>query len=273
MNQNPELAQPGLARDKVVLVTGAARGMGAAEARWLAREGATVILLDILDELGEMVAKNIRSEGGAADYYSADVTDEEAWRRVVAGTLERHQRVDALINNAAINSRAGLMDVGLDEWNRVISVNLTGPLLGMRAVVPAMRAQGKGAIVNVASQSAFIAFPSAAYTASKWALRGLTKTAALELGPAGIRVNALHPGAIETEMSSTARPEVKAAFSTATPLGRLGRPEEVAAMAGFLCTDACSFVSGADFLVDGGFVSSAALTSVAAATRAAGLGS
>jgi 3alpha(or 20beta)-hydroxysteroid dehydrogenase len=258
----PEMAA-GQVHDKVVLVTGAARGIGAAEAAWLAREGATVVLVDILDEQGEATAARIRDGGGEASYASMDVTSEAAWAQVTSEVLRSHGRIDGLINNAGVNERSRLLTVNLEEFDRVMKINLVGPLLGMRAVAPIMESAGSGSIVNIASGAALMASPSPSYAASKWALRGLSMTAALELGPKGIRVNCVHPGAIATDMAAGAGgTEVVAAFSTVTPVRRIGTPEEVAAAAGFLISDAASFVTGSDFVVDGGFLSCAAMSAI-----------
>lgn len=245
-----------LATGKVVLVTGAARGMGAAEAGWLAREGADVVLADVLDELGAEAAGQIRRDGGSAEYVSLDVTEESQWKDVVGQIIDRHGRIDALVNNAGVMLRKGVLDVDLADFDRVMQVNLTGPLLGIRAVAPHMIASGGGAIVNIVSGAAMAASPNSAYAASKWALRGLTKSVALELGSQGVRVNAVHPGGIRTDMAGDDT-ALAAIFSSLTPLGRLGTPDDVAAIAGFLCTDSAAFITGADIVVDGGFVDGA----------------
>lgn len=269
MSLSPDPTDSGAVHDKVILVTGAARGIGAAISTWLASEDATVVLLDILDEAGESASETIRQAGGDVIYLSLDVTDGSAWARVIDKVVERYGCIDGLVNNAGINLTVGLMDLDLADWDRVMKVNLLGPLLGIRAVVPAMREHGGGSIVNIASGAAFTASPSSAYAASKWALRGLSQSAALQLGRDGIRVNAVHPGVIESEMSkATVAPERLAAyataFSAATPLGRLGTPQDVAGMAGFLCSDAASFITGCDFIVDGGVISGGANAAIAA---------
>jgi len=251
-------------KGKVAIVTGAARGIGSATAGWLVREGATVIVTDVLDDAGTATAKRIGRDEGKATYLPLDVTDEAAWATVVAEVTGVHGRIDILINNAGVNLSAGILDVDLTAADRVLRVNLIGPWLGMRAVVPQMRAHGGGAIVNVVSGAALIASPSSAYGASKWALRGLTYTAAQEFGPSGIRVNAVHPGAIRTDMAAAAGQAVATAFEAVTPSRRLGTPDEAAAVIGFLSSDAAAFVNGADIVIDGGFLSGSPMVAIAA---------
>ena len=221
---------------RVVVVTGAARGQGKAEAGALAAEGATVIATDVK---------------ASADVRRLDVTDPRGWDELAARIESEHGRVDGLINNAGVTSRVRLGEVELDDWNRVLAVNVTGAMLGIQALLPLM---GRGAsIVNVGSVAALTGHYTAAYTASKWALRGLTQCAAMELGPRGIRVNAVHPGYIDTPMTQSAPPAFAGANVELTPLGRVGHVDDVAALMVFLMSEASSFISGADIPVDGGF--------------------
>ena len=221
---------------RVVVVTGAARGQGKAEAGALAAEGATVIATDVK---------------ASADVRRLDVTDPRGWDELAARIESEHGRVDGLINNAGVTSRVRLGEVELDDWNRVLAVNVTGAMLGIQALLPLM---GRGAsIVNVGSVAALTGHYTAAYTASKWALRGLTQCAAMELGPRGIRVNAVHPGYIDTPMTQSAPPTFAEANVALTPLGRVGQVEDVAALMVFLMSEGSSFISGADIPVDGGF--------------------
>jgi 3alpha(or 20beta)-hydroxysteroid dehydrogenase len=220
---------------KVVVVTGAAGGQGAAEAEWLAREGATVVATDVAD------APGVRR---------LDVSRAEDWAGLAAWLEGEHGRVDALVNNAGISHRARLTEVTREDWDRVLGVNVTGALLGIQALAPLM--PPGSSIVNVGSVAGLTGHYTAAYTVSKWALRGLTRVASLELGSRGIRVNAIHPGYIETPMTASAPPAFRDASVTVTALGRLGVPDDVAPLVGYLVSDESSFVSGAEIAVDGG---------------------
>jgi 3alpha(or 20beta)-hydroxysteroid dehydrogenase len=239
---------------KVAIITGAARGQGRAEAALFAAEGASVVLTDVLDDAGEEAAAAI---GAAARYRTLDVTSEDDWARVVAGVVAELGRVDVLVNNAAIFHRRALEDETVDAMQRTWSVNLLGPFLGMRTVAGPMRATGRGSIVNVSSAAGLTGFGwQSAYGSSKWALRGLTKIAAVELGPAGIRVNSVHPGVVDTEMIAG----LGADRFTGAPIGRSAQPEEIAQVVRFLASDAASYLTGAEVSVDGGMLAGPPLT-------------
>jgi len=233
---------------RVAIVTGAAspRGQGAAHARLLLREGATVVLTDVVDDEGERTAAGL---GDRAAYRHLDVTSEEGWADVVAWTLDRHGSVDVLVNNAGIWLARPLDETSLADYRRVVDVNQVGPFLGMRAVVPSMKRAGSGAIVNVSSLAGLRgAQVSSAYAASKWAVRGMSRQAAAELAPFGIRVNAVFPGFVDTEMIDAGHDEI----AQRVPLGgRLAAPEEVAEAVVFLASDAARYVTGAELVVDG----------------------
>jgi 3alpha(or 20beta)-hydroxysteroid dehydrogenase len=239
---------------KVALITGAARGQGEAEARLFVEEGARVVLGDVLDDLGEQVAADL---GDAATYVHLDVTDPAQWQAAVDSAVSTYGQLDVLINNAGI-LRLGLIETQtLEEYLAIINVNQVGCWLGMKTVAPALRAAGGGSIVNTSSTSGFIGTPGmAAYTASKFAVRGMTKCAAMELGHAGIRVNSVHPGGIDTEMVRL--PEFGNVDSAVVygghPIPRVGRPDEVAQLMVFLASDESSYCSGSEFIVDGGML-------------------
>ncbi|MEU2080134.1 glucose 1-dehydrogenase [Streptomyces sp. NPDC013489] len=231
---------------KVALVTGAARGMGEAEARLFAALGANVVLTDVLEPQGEEVAASL---GPAARFVRHDVTDEQSWAGAVAAALDAFGRLDVLVNNAAIYSTSLITEEDPARLETILRVNLIGPFLGVRAVAGPMRTSGGGSIVNISSQAGLQGlWGHGAYGAAKWGLRGLTRTAALELGADGIRVNSVHPGAIATPMTA----HLGTKEHPGTPLGRVGEPEEVARLVAFLASDESSYLSGAELAVDGG---------------------
>jgi 3alpha(or 20beta)-hydroxysteroid dehydrogenase len=237
---------------KVALITGAARGQGAAEARLFAQRGAKVMLCDVLDAEGQAVAAEI---GANAAYLRLDVTSENDWKKVVQATVEKFGKLNVLINNAGIVKISALEECPLAEYQQVIQVNQVGVFLGMREVVEPMKKAGGGSIVNISSIDGLIGMTGgSAYCASKFAVRGMTKVAALELGKYGIRVNSIHPGGILTPMVTGAGLDAQAAGDIfgKVPLGRIGQPEEMATLAAYLASDDSSYSSGSEFIADGG---------------------
>lgn len=247
---------------RVALVTGAARGQGEAEARRLAADGAAVVVTDVLDDEGRAVAASI---GDRAMYQRLDVTQEGDWQRAVEEAARRFGPVTVLVNNAGIARGAPLAATSLDDYLAVVQVNQVGVFLGMRAVVPPMSAAGRGSIVNVSSVDGMTGMAFVVgYVASKFAVRGMTKVAALELGSLGIRVNSVHPGGVDTPML---RPDGVdrdlSAFFARVPLGRIGTVDDVASLVSFLASDESSYCTGAEFVVDGGLTAGFGLHSYA----------
>lgn len=237
---------------KTALITGGARGQGAAEARLFAAEGANVVVTDVLDAEGEQIANEV---GGS--YRHHDVTSEADWTAIVKHAVEQFSGIDVLVNNAGIYAATPLLDASLEEYRRVIEVNQVGVFLGMRDVAPAMIARGGGSMINISSIAGLRGSGGRAigYSASKWAVRGMTKTAALALAEHGIRVNSIHPGLIDTAMLQQV-PGVDAGNTEQilrrVPMGRVAEAEEVAKLALFLASDDSSYSTGSEFVVDGG---------------------
>ncbi|MGI9643680.1 MAG: glucose 1-dehydrogenase [Ilumatobacteraceae bacterium] len=235
---------------KIALITGGARGQGAAEAELFAAEGATVTITDVLDEEGRQTAERL---GDAVTYLHQDVTSEEQWIAVVGGTVEAHGRIDVLVNNAGIFLQGGALGTELADWDRVIAINQTGVFLGIKTVGAEMREQRSGSIVNISSIAGLGGAARAhAYSASKWAVRGMTKSAAAELASHQVRVNSVHPGLIDTPMASELGAESVDRLRHLVPMGRLADPDEVASVVLFLASDESIYCTGGEYLIDGG---------------------
>ncbi|MFE1380904.1 SDR family NAD(P)-dependent oxidoreductase [Streptomyces sp. NPDC058740] len=246
---------------RVVVITGAARGQGEQEARLFAAEGARVVLGDVLDGPGEALAKELGED--RALYVHLDVTSEEEWAAAVAAAKERFGRIDGLVNNAGILRFNELVSTPLEEFHAIVRVNQVGCFLGIKAVAPEIEAAGGGTIVNTASYTGVTGMAGVgAYAASKHAVLGLTRVASLELAAKGIRVNAVCPGAIDTPMSNPEGVDPAATaelYRKLVPLGRIGRPEEVAALALFLTGEDSAYITGQPFVIDGGWLAGVSL--------------
>ena len=237
---------------KVVIVTGAARGQGEAEARMFAAEGAKVLMGDVLDDKGNAVAKDI---GADARYVHLDVSSETDWAAAIAVALEWGGRVDGLVNNAAIIRPAAIEDTSLADYMSVINVNQVGTFLGMKSVIAPMKKAGGGSIVNISSIDGILSKNGLiSYSASKFAIRGMTKTAALEWGRFGVRVNSVHPGGVNTVMGNPFNePALEKMPYQFQAIPRIGYPDEIAASVLFLISDEASYITGAELSVDGGW--------------------
>jgi cyclopentanol dehydrogenase len=244
-------------KGKVALISGGARGMGASEARLFAREGARVVIGDILEAEGRAVEADIRSNGGEALFVRLDVTDEADWDRAVTRALERFQRLNVLVNNAGVSAVGSIEDTTAKDWDHVMDVNAKGVFLGTRAVIPAMRQAGGGSIINISSQLGLVGTDNSSpqYQASKGAVRLLTKTTAIQYARDGIRANSVHPGPIVTPMTERGRadPERYRLMLSRIPLGRYGEPDEVAYGVLYLASDESAFVTGSELVIDGGW--------------------
>jgi NAD(P)-dependent dehydrogenase (short-subunit alcohol dehydrogenase family) len=243
---------------KVALISGGARGMGAEEGRLFAKEGARVVLGDVLEVEGKATEEQVRAAGGEATFVRLDVTSESDWQSAVATAERLYGKLDVLVNNAGVGgSGSRVEDTALAEWERTMAINSTGVFLGTRAAIPAMRRAGGGSIVNISSQLGLVGTDNSSpqYQASKGAVRLLTKTTAIQYAGEGIRANSVHPGPIVTPMTERRRanPETSRLMLSRIPLGRYGQPMEVALGVLYLASDEASFVTGSELVIDGGW--------------------
>ena len=241
---------------KVALISGGARGQGAAEARLFAREGAKVVFGDILDDEGRQVEAAIRAEGGQATYIHLDVTSEAAWREAVQTAESTYGKLDILVNNAGISIPGGIDDYTEDDWERTMAVNMKGTFMGVKHAIPAMRRAGGGSIINISSGAGIAPAPgtSAAYAASKGGVRLFTKSTAVQHAAENIRCNSLHPGPVDTPMIRGPHRDDSYLAETIdrVPLGRLGTVDDIAYGALYLASDESSYVTGSELVIDGG---------------------
>ncbi len=247
---------------RVALISGGARGQGAAEARLFRDHGARVVIGDVLDEAGESLAAELG--GDSVRYVHLDVRREQDWAAAVAACLDGFAGLDVLVNNAGVFRLSAIEDTTPQDYISLIEVNQLGVFLGMRAVIGAMSGRGRGSIVNISSIDGLVGMAgSVSYVASKFAVRGMTKVAAIELGPRGIRVNSIHPGGVDTPMISELRVGGTTLDATGSmakvPLGRIGTPEDVAKLALFLASDDSSYCTGSEFTIDGGLLAGPSL--------------
>ena len=241
---------------KVALISGGAKGQGKVEAQLFSKEGAKVILGDILDDLGQEVAKDIQDTGGEATYVHLDVTNETDWKSSIEIVLKKYGRLDILVNNAGILIRKGIEDTTSEDWSRIMAINAKGAFLGIKSAIPVMRQSGGGSIINISSTAGLVASPSgsASYTATKGAVRLLTKSTAIQYAHENIRCNSVHPGPIDTDMiqDSITDPTKLTERMELLPMGRFGTAEEVAFGVLYLASDESSFVTGSELDIDGG---------------------
>ena len=240
---------------KVALISGAARGIGAATAQLLAQEGAAVVLGDVLETEGRQTAAGIVAAGGRATFMPLDVVSAASWQQVLAATVAAYGQLDVLVNNAGVSGRAAVAETDVETWDRVLEINGKGVFLGTKLAIPELRKAGGGSIINISSIYGIVGSEtSAAYHASKGAVRIFTKAAAIQYAADSIRVNSVHPGFVDSPMTaaSHALPEVHNLRLSRTPLGRMGTPEDIAAGILYLASDESAFVTGSELVIDGG---------------------
>jgi len=244
---------------KVALISGGARGIGAATARLMAGEGAAVVIADVLEKEGMETEAKISEAGGEVLFVRLDVTSEADWNAAVTATVTKYGKLDILVNNAGISSRTGVEETTVESWDQVMDINAKGVFLGTKAAIPEMRKAGGGSIINISSIYGIVGSGgSASYHASKGAVRIFTKAAAVQYAREGIRVNSVHPGFVDSPMTEAHHgvPEIRQARTGQTPLGRLGIPEDIAPGILYLASDQSSFVTGSELVIDGGMIAS-----------------
>lgn len=241
-------------KDKVAIITGAANGMGAAEAKLFAKEGAKVVATDLDEKNLAVLEEEIKAAGGEVLSVKQDVTSEEEWAALISKTIEAYGKLDILVNNAGIAINKNFSNMEMSEWNKVMDVNLNGCVLGMKYCIPEMQKNSKGSVVNISSIGGIVGMAgSSPYTAAKGALRALTKSAAVEYGKDEVRVNSVHPGIIKTPMVADTMEAAMPFYETYTQLPYMGDPDDVAYGVLFLASDESRFMTGAELVIDGGW--------------------
>ncbi len=239
---------------KVAIITGAANGMGAAEARLFASEGAKVVATDLNEAALHAVVDDIKQTGGEVVGMKHNVASEAEWKHVVEETVIRYGKVDVLVNNAGISTTMTIANLEMEQWNKVLDINLNGCMLGMKYAIPEMQKNGSGSVINISSIGGIVGMAgSSAYTAAKGALRAITKGAAVEFAKESVRVNSVHPGIIETPMTAPSFQDATPYYKTFTQLPYFGKPEDVAYGVLFLASDESRFMTGAELVIDGGW--------------------
>lgn len=242
--------------DKTILITGAGSGMGRIEAQEAARRGAQVIVSDISEPDGLATVEHIESAGGHARFQRLDVTDFDAWQGLARNVEAKEGQLHGLVNNAGISHRFGILDTSAHDWQTVIDINLSSVFYGMKTMAPLMMQAERSSIVNISSIAGLTGYFAAGYAASKWGVRGISKTAALEFAPHGIRVNSVHPGLVDTPLLNSGTGEFVDRSLESVPAGRVAKPEEIATTVLFLLSEDSSYISGSEIVVDGGLTSS-----------------
>lgn len=238
-----------------VVITGASSGMGRAEALALSRNGAKVWVTDIATGPGEALVQKIESTGAPARFVPLDVTDPQAWASLAARIEEEDGRLDGLVNNAGTSHRFGIVDTTVEDWQRVIDINLSAVFYGMKLLAPLLQRSGSASVVNVSSTTGMTGYFAAAYSASKWAVRGLSKVGALEFAASGIRVNSIHPGLVDTPLLRSGSDTFVDESLRSVPVGRVAQPEEIADAVLFLLSDKARYITGTELVIDGGLTS------------------